>query len=94
MLGTLAVVGIGALVFKLGMDAARKSDSGKSAGQIASELPKDAVDTVCSTGKDVYDTVSSWLPCGCGGGGGGYHPQEDDDDDEDDAVKGEEPKKT
>lgn len=92
MLGTLAVVGIGALVFKLGMDAARKSDSGKSAGQIASELPKDAVDTVCSTGKDVYDTVSSWLPCGCGGGGG-YHPQEDDDTG-DDVVKGEEPQKT
>ena len=64
MLGILLTLAAGALVFKLGMDAGRKSDDGKSVGEIASELPKDACDTV----KDVFG-------CGCCGG---YAPDDEE----------------
>lgn len=61
MLGTLIVAGVGALAFKLGMDAQRKSAEGKSAGQIAAEMPGEALGIVCHVGKNAYSTVSGWF---------------------------------
>lgn len=61
MLGTLIVAGVGALAFKLGMDAQRKSAEGKSAGQIAAEIPGEALGTVCGVGKEVCNAVSDWF---------------------------------
>lgn len=78
MLGTLLTAGVGALAFKLGMDAQQMSSEGMSAGEIIASMPKALYDTVANTASYVSDVVTSSVGCCfCS----------DDDDDEDTEAK-------
>lgn len=57
MLGALINAAVGALAFKLGMDAQRARAEGKSLGDVISEIPENAMETV----NDCYEAVKSWF---------------------------------
>lgn len=63
MLGTLILTGVGALAFKLGMDAKQMHDEGYSAGDILTSMPCDAKDTLVCAYKKCRDTVCGWFTC-------------------------------
>jgi len=77
VIGLLVTAGLGALAFKLGMDAQKMSHDGKSAGDIASAMPKDAVDTVKDAAGSCCGAFSSMFCCG---GSAPVEPEGEDQD--------------
>lgn len=74
MLGTLFVAGVGALAFKLGMDAKEMRDEGYSTGDILTSIPGKAKDTLVCTYTRCKDTVCGWFS----------HEEEEDEEEEPD----------
>lgn len=65
MLGPILAAGLGAITFKLGMDAQRMSDEGMGCGEIAARLPKSLYDAAACAVGYVRDTVSGLCSLGC-----------------------------
>lgn len=62
MIGSIIVTGIGALSFKLGMDAQRMKAEGKNTAEIVACLPKEAYNTVAGAARWCYEAVRKMAP--------------------------------
>ena len=65
MLGTIFTAGVSTLAFKLGMDAGRMKHEGKSTSEIIKSLPGEALCTVVSFSRSVYDGTKKLFGCKC-----------------------------
>ena len=59
MLGMLITIGVGAVMFKLGMNAQGMYEKGCTTPDVAKKLASDAIDTVSETVDSCYGVVAS-----------------------------------